>query len=114
MIYNVVLVSGVQQVESVMHIHIYSLRFVSDIGHYKVVSRVPCAIQEVLISYLFYIWGFPGGTSGKEPACQCSRPKRLEFYPWVGRIPWRRAWQPIPMFLVGASHGQTVLVGYGS
>ena len=31
--------------------------------------------------------GFPGGTSGKEPACQCRRPKRHGFDPWVGKIP---------------------------
>ena len=39
--------------------------------------------------------GFPGGASGKEPACQCRRHKRCGFDPWVGKTPWRRAWQPI-------------------
>ena len=43
--------------------------------------------------------GFPGGASGKEPACQCKRGKRGRFNPWVGKIPWRRAWQSIPVFL---------------
>ena len=43
--------------------------------------------------------GFPGGASGKEPSCQCRRHKRLEFDHQVGNIPWRRAWQPIPVFL---------------
>ena len=50
--------------------------------------------------------GFPGGTSGKEPACQCKRHKRCRFNPWVGKIPWRRAWQPTPVFLPGEPHGQ--------
>ena len=49
--------------------------------------------------------GFPGGTSGKEPACQCRRLKRRGFSSWVGKIPWRRAWQPTPVFLPGDSHG---------
>ena len=40
--------------------------------------------------------GFPGGASGKEPACQC---KRGTFDPWVGKIPWRRAWKSTPVFL---------------
>ena len=31
--------------------------------------------------------GFPGGTSGKEPRCQCRGHKRHEFNPWVGKIP---------------------------
>ena len=36
--------------------------------------------------------GCLSGTSGKEPAYQCRRHKRLGFDPWVGKIPWRRAW----------------------
>ena len=47
------------------------------------------------------IKSFPGGTSGKEPICQCRRHKRCGFYPWAGKIPWRRAWQPTPVFLPG-------------
>jgi len=56
--------------------------------------------------------GFPGGASGKELACQCRRHKRLRFNPWVGKIPWKRAWQPTPVFLAGESHGQRGLAGY--
>ena len=58
------------------------------------------------------VMGFPGGASGKEPACQCRRFKRHGFDPWVGKIPWRRAWQFTPVFLPGESHGQKSLVGY--
>ena len=36
----------------------------------------------------------PGGPTGKEPTCHCRRQKRRTFNPWVGKIPWRRAWQP--------------------
>ena len=35
---------------------------------------------------------FPGDRRGKEPACQCRRPKRLGFDPWVRKISQRRAW----------------------
>lgn len=38
---------------------------------------------------------FPGGTSGKKPACQCRRCKRLGFEPWGERIPWRRHSSPL-------------------
>ena len=31
---------------------------------------------------------------------------------WVGKIPWRRAWQPTAVFLPGESHGQRGLAGY--
>ena len=34
------------------------------------------------------------------------------FNPWVGNIPWRRKWQPTPVFLPGESHGRRSLVGY--
>ena len=34
------------------------------------------------------------------------------FDPWVGEIPWRRAWQPVPVFLAGESHGQRNLLSY--
>ena len=40
---------------------------------------------------------------------QCRRPG---FDPWVGKIPWRRKWQPTPVFLPGKSHGRRSLVGY--
>ena len=39
----------------------------------------------------------PGGASGQESSCQC---KRRGFHPWVGKIPWRRAWKPRPGFLL--------------
>ena len=51
-----------------------------------------------------YREAFPGGASGKEPTCQHRRYKRCGFYPWVGKIPWRRAWLPTPVFLPGKSH----------
>ena len=40
---------------------------------------------------------------------QCRRPG---FDPWVGKVPWRRAWQPTPVFLVGESPGTEELAGY--
>ena len=79
-----------------------------------------------IISYILYIYyiynytyispfpfgGFPGGASGKEPACQCRRHKRRGFDPLVEKMPWRRKWHPAPVFLPGESHGQRILVGY--
>ena len=37
---------------------------------------------------------------------------RLQFNPWVGKMPWRRQWQPTPVFLPGEFHGQRSLVVY--
>ena len=51
----------------------------------------------------------PRWLSGKPSTCQR---RRSNFNPWVGQIPWRRKWQPPPIFLPGESHGQTSQAGY--
>ena len=60
------------------------------------------------------IVGFLGSTSDKELACPCRRGKRHGLDPRVGKIPWRRPWQPTPVFLPGESHGQRNLEVYSS
>ena len=57
------------------------------------------------------IESFPDGARSKVPACQCRRCKRHGFDPWVRKIPWKRAWQPIPVFMTGECHGQRSLAG---
>ena len=57
----------------------------------------------IIASHHFYLLahhhkGFPGGSVDKESAYNTGDR--------VGKIPWRRAWQPIPVFLPGKSHGQ--------
>ena len=59
-----------------------------------------------------HMWASRGGASGKGPACRCKRHKRHRFDPWVAKIPWRRVWQPTPVFLPRESHGQRSLEGY--
>ena len=51
----------------------------------------------------------PWWHGGKQSSCQH---KRRGFDPWVGKILWRRKWQPTPGFFPGESHGQRSLVGY--
>ena len=55
---------------------------------------------------------FPGGAGGKESACHCRKLQRCRFTPWVRKIPWRREWQPTPVFFPGKSHGQRSLASY--
>ena len=43
---------------------------------------------------------------------QCRRHRRRGFDPWVGKIPWRSAWQPTPVFLPRESYEQKNLAGY--
>ena len=47
---------------------------------------------------------FPGGATSKEPTSAGDVTN-----PWVGKTPWRRAWQPTPVFLAAESHGQRSL-----
>ena len=58
----------------------------------------------VLILYLLPWWLVRLSVS-----LQCGRPG---FDPWVGKIPWRRKWQPTPVLLPGESHGGRRLVDY--
>ena len=54
-----------------------------------------------VLSQVFGWW-----LSGKESTC-----RRQRFDPWIVKIPWRRKWQPTPVFLPGKSHGQRSLAG---
>ena len=55
--------------------------------------------------------GFPGSPVVKNlPAVQETQESRVQS--WVGKIPWRRAWQPTPVFLPGESLGQRSPEGY--
>ena len=63
------------------------------------------------LSYLVQIMlslGLPRWLSSDESSCQC---RRHRFDPWVRKIPWRRKWQPTPVFLPGKSRTGG-LVGY--
>ena len=55
--------------------------------------------------------GHPWWHNFKQSNCQW---RVCWFDPWVGRIPWKRKWQPTPVFLSGKSHGQRSLEGYST
>ena len=58
----------------------------------------------------FYLPRAPVVAQMVKDCLKCGRPM---FDPWVGKIPWRRKWQPTPVFLPGESHRQRSLVVYG-
>ena len=62
----------------------------------------------IYLTFIEYFGGFPGGAGEKEPARQH---RRHDFNPWVGKIPWRKAWQPTQVFLPGEPQGLRGLVG---
>jgi len=55
------------------------------------------------------VLGFPSDSAVKKPPA-CRRHRKCRLDPWVGKIPWRREWQPTPVTLPGESHGQRSLV----
>ena len=63
--------------------------------------HLPFHNSELFLAFLIYV------SDGKKSTCNAR-----EFDPWVGKIPWRKAWQPTPVYLLGESHGQRSLVGY--
>ena len=58
-----------------------------------------------------HIHGLLWWLSGRESTCPW---RRHGFDPWVRKIPWRRKWQPTPVFLPVESHGRRSLAGYSS
>ena len=78
-------------------------------GQFSFQSQRKAVTQRLLKVFLTCycpVQGFLGGASGRESACQCRRLKIHGFDPWVGKIPWRRTWQPTLIFLPGEFHGQ--------
>ena len=73
-----------------------------------------------------WVWGSPfcrgrggdgvacrlSGARGGESACQGRRCRRRRFGSCIRKIPWRRKWQPTPVFLSRESHGQRSLAGH--
>ena len=95
---------------------------VSNVPYQKSVNhgpiQPPVFVNQVLLEYsqLFsmaaFPLGFPGGSVVKNPPANAADTKDTSSIPGAGRFPWRRKWQPTPVFLPGKSHGQKSLVGY--
>ena len=68
-----------------------------------------CKESDAMERLSLSLGSFPRGSGGKEFACSVGDPG---FDPCVGKIPWRRKWQPTPGFLPGESHGQRSPAGY--
>ena len=58
---------------------------------------------------VYPVTGFPDGSANKESACNAGDLGSISV---SGRPPWRRKWQPTPVFLPGKYHGQRSLAGY--
>ena len=63
---------------------------------------------EEYVIYDHFIWSFPGDSAVRNLPANA----RDRFDPWVGKLPWRRKWQLIPVFLSAKSHGHRRLAIY--
>ena len=72
-------------------------------------------LTQLLQEILFWAWsGFGHRHSGLSSQVSLFHKQRYVFDSQVRKIPWRRTWQPTPVFLSGESYGQRSLVGYSS
>ena len=91
------------------HSSILAWRIPMDRGAWKATVHGVSRSERLSIAQHTAAGGSPSGTSSKEPTCRCRRHKRCRFNPLVRKIPWRRKWQPTPVFFPG----QRSLAGYG-
>ena len=113
------LVSGVQQCDSVIHIRVsifqilFPFRLLYNMEQSPQCYTVgPCWLFILNMTMcICSVSGFPGGSVVKKLACQC---RRCGFDPCIRKIPWRRKWQPAPVVLLWKLYGQRSLVGYSS
>ena len=78
---------------------------VNSISYFKIRIFTILTCLPFVIAYK----GLPRWLNWERICLQCGRPR---FNLWVGKIPWRRKWQPTLLFLPGKPHGQRNLVGY--
>ena len=67
------------------------------------------AEKHCIVCIYIYVYGLPWWLRWESICLQCGRPR---FNPWVGKISWKRKWQPTPIFFPRKSHGWRNLVGY--
>ena len=72
---------------------------------------VPLSLSPAIFFLLCLLQGFPDAVVTKNLPANAGD-LRHGFNPWVGKIPWRRAWQPTPVFLPGESYAQRSLMDY--
>ena len=72
------------------------------------------AEKKPIYIYIYIHTIFPGGAVVKNPPANAkdAGDARRGFDHWVRKFPWRRKWQPTPLFSPAKSHEQRCLVGY--
>ena len=88
--------------------HIFSFSiFILCVAH-----LFPYCIAKIYLKLCIILWGLPRGSVVKNQPANVGDAGDGGFDPWVGKTPWRRKWQPSPIFLPGKYLGQRSLAGY--
>ena len=97
-------VSSTYELKNLFFVHVNKLLYFSLINlSYIIVPQLRIQKAESALKVVLVVKNSPANAGDI---------KRPGFDPWVGKIPWRRAWKPTPVFLPGESPGQKSLEGY--
>ena len=88
-----------------LHCHLHSVTLGKSL-HFFDFRSIICKTKIIVLTLGFF------GCSVLKKVLQCRRHRKLGFDPWVRKIPWRKKWQPAPLFLPGESHGRRSLARY--
>ena len=111
-------VSGVQQRDSVINIHVsilFKIFFPFSLLQNTEQSSLCYTVGSCWLSilnialYIHAVLRFPSGLAGKESTCNAGDTGDSGLFPGLGRFPWRQKWQATSVFLPGESHGQRSL-----
>ena len=91
------------QADTHHHIHVFKIN-----NNYSSSKR----IEQHYLSHIVHSRVFSGCAEVKNPFANAGDTRDAVSIPRWGKIPWRRTWQPTPVFSPGKSHGQRRLVGY--
>ena len=82
----------------------------------RIVSKILTKSDRYKTNQILYLNRYTGVSQValvvKSPSASTGDIKRCKFNPWVREIPWRRKWQPTPVFLPGESHHKRNMTGY--
>ena len=108
-LFNITLCVDYLEEHQLVIIHVYMCTYICTHKCSHMCVYIYIDLHTYIFTHTHTCMGLPQWLIGKESTCQCMR---RGFHPKVGKIPWNRKWQPIPLFLLEKSHRQMRQEGY--